>query len=268
MNAATSSARAMQSGTAAPAAPVVAGHGVGKTFAGGTVVALEDADFTIPQGKFVSLVGPSGCGKSTLLRLVAGLIAPSSGGLEVHGTPVQGPRQDVSMMFQKATLLEWRTAIENVLLPTEVLRRPTRADRRRAQELLAMVGLQDFQFSYPAQLSGGMQQRVALARLLQSGADLLLLDEPFGALDEFTREHLNLELMRIHADVGATTLFVTHNIAEAIFLADEVFVMTSRPGRIAKVVEVDLPRPRTLKMQVEPEFNRLVEEVREALGAF
>ncbi|PQO22155.1 ABC transporter ATP-binding protein [Rhodobacteraceae bacterium WD3A24] len=247
---------------------VVSGKGVGKTFAGGSVVALEGANFDIERGKFISLVGPSGCGKSTLLRLVAGLIDRSSGELKVHGTSVKGPRQDISMMFQKATLLEWRTAIENVLLPTEVHRKPTRDDRTRALELLGMVGLKDFAFSYPAQLSGGMQQRVALARLLQTGADILLLDEPFGALDEFTREHLNVELMRIQADVGATTLFVTHNISEAIFLADEVFVMTSRPGRIAKVVDVNLPRPRTLKMQVEAEFNHLVEEVREALGAF
>ncbi len=247
---------------------VVSGHGVGKTFAAGTVVALEDANFEIKPGTFVSLVGPSGCGKSTLLRLIAGLIETSSGSLEVHGTKVEGPRPDIGMMFQKATLLEWRTAVENVLLPTEMERTPTKDDKTHALDLIKLVGLEDFAFSFPAQLSGGMQQRVALARLLQTGANILLLDEPFGALDEFTRERLNIELLRIVADVGATTIFVTHNINEAIFLSDQVFVMTSRPGRIAKIVDIPLPRPRDLHMQVTPEFNALVEEVREALGAF
>ena len=246
---------------------VVAGLNVGKTFAAGTVVALENANFDIKRGSFVSLVGPSGCGKSTLLRLVSGLIEPTSGEIEVHGTPVKGPRPDISMMFQKATLLEWRTSLENVLLPTEINGTPTKADKNRALDLLKLVGLEDFAFSFPAQLSGGMQQRVALARLLQTGADILLLDEPFGALDEFTREHLNTELMRIVAEVGATTIFVTHNIAEAIFLADQVVVMTSRPGRVAKIIDVDLERPRPLSIQTSVEFNKLVEDVRETLGA-
>ena len=245
---------------------MVAGRGVGKTFSGGSVVALEDANFEIAKGSFVSLVGPSGCGKSTLLRLIAGLIERSSGELLVHGRPVQGPHTDVALMFQKATLLEWRTAIENVLLPTELGGRVTRADRERASEFLDLVGLKDFRFSYPAQLSGGMQQRVALARLLQTGADVLLLDEPFGALDEFTRERLNLELMRIVAEVGATTLFVTHNIAEAIFLSDRVVVMTPRPGRIADIVDVPLVRPREVSVQTSPEFNHLVEVVRDRFG--
>lgn len=251
----------------AVAPTVVSGHGVGKSFADGTVVALENADFSVKKGSFISLVGPSGCGKSTLLRLIAGLIPTTSGHLSVHDTVVSTARQDVAMMFQKATLLDWRTAIENVLLPTEIQRTPTAEDKDRAMELLGMVGLQDFVFSFPAQLSGGMQQRVALARLLQTGADILLLDEPFGALDEFTREKLNLELLRIVAEVGATTIFVTHNIAEAIFLADEVYVMTARPGRITKIVPVDLERPRALSIQTSPEFNRLVEEVRDTLGA-
>lgn len=246
---------------------VVSGSTVGKTFAGGTVVAIENANFSVPKGSFVSLVGPSGCGKSTLLRLIAGLISPTTGHLDVHGDRVTAPRQDVAMMFQRATLLEWRTAVENVLLPTEMQRRITAADRKRAMELLRMVGLGDFAFSFPAQLSGGMQQRVALARLLQTGADILLLDEPFGALDEFTRERLNIELLRIVDEIGATTIFVTHNIAEAIFLADQVYVMTPRPGRIAKVIDVPLERPRELAVQTSPEFNHLVEEARETLGA-
>lgn len=252
---------------AAQAAPgVVHAAGLGKTFAGGSVVALEDAAFDIKPGSFVSLVGPSGCGKSTLLRLIAGLIERTSGAVSVHGDNVSGPRTDVGMMFQKATLLDWRTSIENVLLPTELTGTISDADRANAAKLLRMVGLDDFLFSFPSQLSGGMQQRVALARLLQTGADVLLLDEPFGALDEFTRERLNVELMRIVAEVKATTIFVTHNIAEAIFLADEVFVMTPRPGRIAKIVEVPLERPRPLSIQTSPEFNALVAEVRDILG--
>jgi len=248
-------------------ARVVEGHQVGKTFADGSVIALEDANFSVKKGSFVSLVGPSGCGKSTLLRLIAGLIKPSQGHLTVHGSEVKTARQDIAMMFQRATLLEWRTAIENVLLPTEIQRTPNAEDKSRAMDLLELVGLSDFAFSFPAQLSGGMQQRVALARLLQTGADILLLDEPFGALDEFTREKLNLELLRIVNEVNATAVFVTHNISEAIFLADEVYVMTPRPGQIARVVPVNLDRPRQLSIQTSPEFNKLVDEVRATLGA-
>lgn len=245
---------------------VVGAQGLGKTFGGGSVVALQEASFDIRPGSFVALVGPSGCGKSTLLRLISGLIDPTSGNLQVHGKEVNSPRTDVGMMFQKATLLDWRTAIENVLLPTEVRGTVTKADQKNAAELLRLVGLKDFLFAFPSQLSGGMQQRVALARLLQTGADVLLLDEPFGALDEFTRERLNVELMRIVEEVQATTLFVTHNIAEAIFLADQVFVMTPRPGRIAKIVDVPFERPRPLSIQTSPEFNTLVAEVRDILG--
>lgn len=246
--------------------PVVSADGLCKSFADGSVVALDHASFDIHPGRFVSLVGPSGCGKSTILRLISGLIEKTAGQLSVHGNPVTGPHTEVGMMFQKATLLEWRSVIENVLLPTELAGNIDHADREKAAELLRMVGLNDFLFSYPTQLSGGMQQRVALARLLQTGADVLLLDEPFGALDEFTRERLNVELMRIVSDVGATTLFVTHNIAEAIFLADQVFVMTPRPGRIADIVDVPFERPRPLSIQTSPEFNQLVARVRDTLG--
>ncbi|MDG1116483.1 MAG: ABC transporter ATP-binding protein [Flavimaricola sp.] len=245
---------------------VINAKGLSKTFGGGAVVALNDANFEIRPGSFVSLVGPSGCGKSTLLRLIAGLIDRTNGELAVHGRDVTGPRTDVGMMFQKATLLEWRTAVENVLLPTEMAGTVTKADRKNAADLLRMVGLKDFLFAFPSQLSGGMQQRVALARLLQTGADVLLLDEPFGALDEFTRERLNVELMRIVGEVKATTLFVTHNIAEAIFLADQVFVMTPRPGQIASIVDVPFERPRPLSIQTSPEFNTLVAQVRDILG--
>jgi NitT/TauT family transport system ATP-binding protein len=244
---------------------VIEGDRVTKVFAD-TVVALEGATFSISKGSFVSLVGPSGCGKSTLLRLVAGLIPLTSGRLTVHGQDVVAPRRDVGMMFQKATLLDWRTAVENVLLPSEIGGRVTPEDKRRAIGTLDLVGLKGFEFSFPRQLSGGMQQRVALARLLQTGADILLLDEPFGALDEFTRERLNLELLRIVAEVRSTTLFVTHNIAEAIFLADQVMVMTPRPGRLAAVVDVPFARPREIELQQTPEFNALVSEVRNILG--
>jgi len=246
---------------------VIAGDRVTKIFSE-TVVALEGATFDIPKSAFVSLVGPSGCGKSTLLRLVAGLIPLTSGTLAVHGRPVDEPRRDVGMMFQKATLLDWRTAVENVLLPTEIAGRVSAQDKTRAMDLLDLVGLKGFEFSFPRQLSGGMQQRVALARLLQTGADILLLDEPFGALDEFTRERLNLELLRIVAEVRATTLFVTHNIAEAIFLADQVIVMTPRPGRLAAIVDVPFARPREIELQQTPEFNAIVAEVRGILGGY
>ena len=245
---------------------VVRANGLGKSFGEGAVIALEKASFEIKRGSFVSLVGPSGCGKSTLLRLISGLIEKSSGSVQVHGDEVQAPRPEVAMMFQKATLLDWRTSLENVLLPTELNRSVTREDEQKAADLLRLVGLKDFLFSFPSQLSGGMQQRVALARLLQTGADVLLLDEPFGALDEFTRDRLNVELMRIVGEVGATTLFVTHNITEAIYLADQVFVMTPRPGRIAEIINVDFERPRPLSIQTTPEFNKLVAHVREVLG--
>jgi NitT/TauT family transport system ATP-binding protein len=258
-------ARSTPGASAETAPTVIEGDRVTKIFAE-TVVALEGATFSVPKSSFVSLVGPSGCGKSTLLRLVAGLIPLTSGVLRVHGEEVTGPRKDIAMMFQKATLLDWRTAVENVLLPTEIAGSVTPADRKRAMDLLHLVGLKGFEFSFPRQLSGGMQQRVALARLLQTGADILLLDEPFGALDEFTRERLNLELLRIVAEVQATTLFVTHNISEAIFLADHVMVMTPRPGRLAAVVDVPFGRPREIDLQTTPEFNAIVSEVRGILG--
>jgi NitT/TauT family transport system ATP-binding protein len=246
--------------------PVISARSVRMTFGDGRVVALEDASFDIKAGEFITLVGPSGCGKSTLLRIVAGLIANTGGHMRVNDIPVTGPRTDVAMMFQKPTLLPWRTSVENVLLPTELAGNVTQADKEKALALLELAGLKDFAFSFPSQLSGGMQQRVALARLLQTGANILLLDEPFGALDEFTRERLNVELMRIVAEVQATAMFVTHNIGEAIFLADRVFVMTPRPGRLAQIVDVPFARPRAPDLQLTPEFNALVAQVRSILG--
>jgi len=232
------------------------------------VIALQGASFKIEQGAFISLVGPSGCGKSTLLRLVAGLIDPTNGSIKVHDEEVVEPRTDIGMMFQKPVLLEWRTAVENVLLPSEIKGTVNDGEKRRAMEALHLVGLKDFEFHFPRQLSGGMQQRVALARLLQTGADILLLDEPFGALDEFTRERLNIELMRIVDNPQTTTLFVTHNITEAIFLADQVMVMTPRPGKLARLVDVPFERPRSLDLQLTPEFNAIEAEVRDILGSY
>jgi NitT/TauT family transport system ATP-binding protein len=241
-------------------------RGLTKAFPRGNVLALDSVSFSIRAGEFVSVVGPSGCGKSTLLRLVAGLVERTSGSLEIHGENVTEPRPDVSMMFQKATLLPWKTAEQNVLLPMQIQGRVGDAERRKAQEVLELVKLDGFERAYPRHLSGGMQQRVALARLLVTGADLLLLDEPFGALDEFTREHLNVELQRIQDDLRATVLFVTHNIGEAVFLADRVFVMTPRPGRLAGIVDVPLERPRTVATMREQRFVDLVFRVREILG--
>ena len=245
---------------------VIEGNSVTKVF-GETVTALEGADFSIRSGEFISLVGPSGCGKSTLLRLVAGLIEKTSGDLTVNGEEVTKPRTDIGMMFQKAVLLDWRTAIENVLLPSEIQHRITQDDKQKAMASLDLVGLKGFEFHFPKQLSGGMQQRVALARLIQTGANIMLMDEPFGALDEFTRERLNVELMRIVGELKATTLFVTHNIQEAIYLADRVLVMTPRPGRIAKIIDVNFERPRDISIQTSREFNIIVEEVRDTLGS-
>lgn len=241
----------------------ISARGMEKRF--GDVIAVEGANFDIPKGSFVSVVGPSGCGKSTLLRMIGGLIPKTMGSLTVHNLEVEEPRSDVGVMFQRPTLLEWKTALDNVLLPTQLKRKVTAEDTERAMKLLHMAGLKGFEFAFPTQLSGGMQQRVALARLLNIGADILLLDEPFGALDEFTRERLNLELARITSDVQATSVFVTHNIAEAIFLADYVFVMTPRPGRLADIVEVPFPRPREMDLARSPEFNDMVGHVRSIL---
>lgn len=248
---------------------VISAREVAKVF-NQDVIALEGASFDIRRGSFVSLVGPSGCGKSTLLRLVAGLIGKSSGNLSVLGNAVDGPSADVGMMFQRPTLLEWRTAVENVLLPTEVKGTPTPSDKQRAIELLRMVGLKDFEFSFPRQLSGGMQQRVAIARALAEQPRLLLMDEPFGALDEITRERMQNELVRICAETGAAVLFVTHSIPEAVFLSDRVVVMSPRPGRITGIVDVRADglvpaHDRSAGARDEEGFFRAVGEVRSLL---
>jgi NitT/TauT family transport system ATP-binding protein len=228
-----------------------------KQFEGG-VLAVDHVSFEANPGEFVSIVGPSGCGKSTLLRLIAGLIPLSDGSISVNGLEVTEPRQDVALMFQRPTLLPWRTALQNALLPPKLGGKLEEAAERQAYELLDLVGLNGFEHTYPRHLSGGMQQRVALARLLMVGVDVLLLDEPFAAVDQLTRERLNLELLRVHDRMSATALLVTHNITEAILLADRVIVMTPRPGRIADLIDVPFARPRAQEIVAEPEFQKLV----------
>jgi NitT/TauT family transport system ATP-binding protein len=235
-----------------------------KRFEGG-VLAVDGVSFKAAPGEFVSVIGPSGCGKSTLLRLAAGLIPLTAGRIAVNGTEVTEPRQDVALMFQKPTLLPWQTALQNTLLPRKLQGKANQAAEDEAYGLLETVGLAGFEHTYPRHLSGGMQQRVALARLLMVGVDVLLLDEPFAAVDQLTRERLNLELLKVHARTNATALLVTHNITEAILLADRVLVMTPRPGRISDVIDVPFPRPRVPQLAKEPEFQDLVFRAHEGL---
>ena len=210
--------------------------------------ALERIDLEIAEGELVTLVGRSGCGKSTLLRILAGLIPASEGRVTIAGSDVRGPSRDVALAFQRPALLPWRNVLENVLLPVQILGLDRRAHRRKAEELLALVGLSGFEDRAPYELSGGMQQRVALCRALIYEPRVLLMDEPFAALDALTREELSLELQRILAERGKTIVFVTHSISEAVLLADRVVVMTPRPGRIAEIVPVEAERPRSLGM--------------------
>jgi len=232
----------------------------------GPLVALTDVNFTINEGEFISLVGPSGCGKSTLLSILGGLEERSEGAVSLDGETLDRPRADIGMMFQTSVLFPWRTARENVRLPGIVLGLDAKEQSEKCDDLLELVGLHGFGDRYPGELSGGMRQRVALARLLAHGPRVLLMDEPFGALDEFTREAMNLELLRIWEKTRKTVIFVTHNIGESVFLSDRVFVMTPRPGRLAGVLTVDLPRPRTTAAMRDPLYSELVFEIRGMLG--
>ena len=233
----------------------------------GEAVALEDANLEVAQGDFVSLIGPSGCGKTTLMRLVADLVEPTSGDIRVAGKTPRQAREDreYGYVFQAPVLYEWRTVLANVTLPLEIMGFPKARRRARARELLEMVDLQRFERSYPWQLSGGMQQRVSIARALAFDPKLLLMDEPFGALDEITREAMNLELLRLWQETKKTVVFVTHSIAEAVFLSSRIVVMTPRPGRIREVIDVDLPYPRTAETRESERFFELATRVREAL---
>jgi len=232
------------------------------TARGGEVQALAEIDLTIAPGEFVSIVGPSGCGKSTLLMLIAGLIPASSGTIAVGGAKVKGAVGNIAIVFQRDVLLDWRTVLANVLLPVEIKKLDPATHRSKARELLRSVGLAEFEDKYPAELSGGMRQRVAICRALVQDPGLLLMDEPFGALDALTREQMNLDLQRMWLRDRNTVLFITHSIEEAVLLSDRVVVMSSRPGRIADVVTNDLPRPRGAHTRSEPRFVEHVERIR------
>ena len=231
------------------------------------VRALHKVDLEIRSGEFVSLIGPSGCGKSTLLRLLGDLLVPTSGTIRVNGkTPRQARlSREYGIVFQQPVLYEWRTVIQNVQLPLEVMRVPAGERRQRATALLELVGLTDFAQRYPWELSGGMQQRVSIARALSFRPSVLLMDEPFGALDEMTRERLNRELLNVWSETKTTIVFVTHSVAEAVFLSDRAVVMSPRPGRIDAIIDVDLPRPREAKTRELPHFFDLVASVRHHL---
>jgi len=233
-----------------------------KTRGKGTVTALDDLHLTVGEGEFVTLVGPSGCGKSTVLKLVSGLLQPTAGQVRVHGQPVTGPRREMGMVFQTPVLLPWRTVRDNVLLPIEMLGQSVREHAATADALLAKVGLEGFQKAHSWELSGGMQQRVGICRALIHDPEVLLMDEPFAALDAMTREVIGLELLRIWEERRKTVLFVTHSIPEAVLLADRVVVMSARPGRIASVIPIDLPRPRTMEMEYDDHFKDAALQIR------
>ncbi|MDC7124679.1 MAG: ABC transporter ATP-binding protein [Spirochaetales bacterium] len=231
---------------------------------GDPIKALTDINLEIHEGEFISLVGPSGCGKTTLLRAIADLQEPTSGIISVKGMKPHEVRisQKYGFVFQSPVLYEWRTVLKNICLPMEVMGIPKKERDRRAEETLEMVGLSDFGKKYPHQLSGGMQQRVGIARALAIEPEILLMDEPFSALDEFTKEKLHVDLLRIWKKTNKTILFVTHNIQESVFLSDRVVVLSPHPGRVSNVVDIDIPRPRSLDSKDSPEFSKLVTKVR------
>lgn len=234
---------------------------------GATIVALHDVGFDVQPGEFVTVVGPSGCGKSTLLRILAGLTRPTEGTVTLAGRRIAGPSRDVGVVFQAPVLLPWRTVLQNVLVPAEIQGRNARVARERALHYLQLVGLGGFETKYPSELSGGMQQRVGIARALVNDPLLLLMDEPFGALDAMTRETMNLELLKLKERTGATIMLVTHSIPEAVFLGDRVVVMSPRPGRVTQIVDVDLPKSRTLELINTERFGAYVSGIRANLNA-
>jgi NitT/TauT family transport system ATP-binding protein len=249
------------------ASPVLAADEIAMTFLGrqGSLEALESVSFEVGAGEFLCIVGPSGCGKSTLLRVLGGLARPTSGEVYMGGELLTAPRRQIGFVFQKANLMPWRTVLRNVTLPLEIKGLKAEEAGQQARELLKLVGLEGFEDAYPHELSGGMEQRVAIARALVHDPAILLLDEPFGALDALTREQMNLELLRIWEAKRKTVVMVTHSIQEALFLADRILVMSSRPGRIEATVSVPLPRPRRLEMLYSTEFGVLSKRVRQAI---
>ena len=250
-----------------PAAPALAAHEIGLVFHDGNVPthAIKDVSLRVEQGEFLCVLGPSGCGKTSLLRVLAGLVHPTSGHVFLDDKPLLDPSRQVGMIFQSANLMPWRTVLRNVTLPLEVAGIRGGRARRRARELIDLVGLTGFEEAHPAQLSGGMQQRVAIARALSHDPLILLMDEPFGALDAITRERLRIEFLRIWGDQRQTVVMVTHSIQEAAFLADRVLVMSPRPGHIVLEQSVPLPRPRTLDMLYGQEFGDISHQIRKAI---
>lgn len=238
-----------------------------KTRDGNDIHALKDIDLDIRDAEFISIVGPSGCGKTTLLKILAGILSRTSGDVTMAGRSLSGPSRELGVVFQAPVLLPWRTVLQNVMVPIQVQRRDRAVFEARARALIAMVGLAGFEHKYPSELSGGMQQRVGICRALVHDPSFLLMDEPFGALDAMTRESMNEELQRLWRENRKTILLVTHSIPEAVYLADRVVVMTPRPGRIVDVLDIDLPRPRTLAMQNTPEFGRYVAAIRRHFGS-
>ncbi|MBX6318844.1 ABC transporter ATP-binding protein [Pigmentiphaga sp.] len=247
-------------------APVIELQRAGKVFVssdGAKTTALDGIDLAIGRHEFVALIGPSGCGKSTLLRLVAGLLPVTSGQVSIYRQPVTEPRDEIGIVFQRPTLLPWLSVLDNVAFPVKLKTgRVDAGTRERARELVRMVGLAEFEDRLPEELSGGMQQRVGIARSLLHDPDILLMDEPFSALDALTRDEMSLELLRILRDSPKTVVFVTHSIPEALLLADKIVVMQSRPGRVREVIAVPFPRPRSLDTLMDPRFNRMANDIR------
>ena len=244
--------------------------GVRKQFTshdGSRVLALDDVSFDVGEGELLTIVGPSGCGKSTLLHIMAGVLERSGGSILLRGEPIAGPRRDVGVVFQEPLLLPWRTVLDNILLPIEVHGLDAAAHRARAGELLALTKLEGFEGKYPHELSGGMQQRVSIARALIHDPAILLMDEPFGALDAMTREQMNLDLMRIQERSRKTVLLITHSIPEAVLLGERVVVMSPRPGRIVDVIDVEMPRPRDFDAVATAQFGAYTRRIREHLFA-
>lgn len=250
--------------------PIISLAGVGKLFptrARTNVVALRDVTFDIQPDQFVTLVGPSGCGKSTLLKLIAGIMPVSSGEVRFHGQRLEQPSRKIGMVFQRPVLLPWRSVLGNILFPIQMLGWPIQSYRETADRLIELVGLRGFEKALPNELSGGMQQRVSICRALIYDPEVLLMDEPFGALDAMTREELSVELLRIWTEKRKTVVFVTHSISEAVLLADRVIVMTARPGRVVMDLPIELARPRTIATELTSQFNAYVRMVREAIYA-
>ena len=232
----------------------------------GEVHALDRISLDVYDEEFVTVVGHSGCGKSTILKIISGLLPKTSGEVRVDGKPVTGPLSDVGIVFQSPVLPKWRNVIENVMLPVEILGLDEEEYRKKAMDLLKLTGLGGFEFKFPRELSGGMQQRVSISRALIHNPRLLLLDEPFGALDALTREAMNLELLRIWQENKKTSVLITHSISEAVFLADRVVVMTPRPGKVDRIFDIDLPRPRKAEVRLDPEFHKYFKIIAERIG--